>query len=89
MVTSARIAGIRALAGLITTILLPIPAFAQPKIIFIGDSITRGGGAANPATNGFVGQLSERFPELLVACNCSLCFSDFVSSAFCIGGSFY
>jgi lysophospholipase L1-like esterase len=67
MVTSARIVGIRALAGLIATVLLPIAAFAQPKIIFIGDSITRGVGATNPETNGFVGQLSERFPELLVA----------------------
>ncbi len=43
------------------------PAQARPKILFVGDSITAGGGASDPATGGFVALIAERFPELEVA----------------------
>ena len=42
-------------------------AFAQPKILFVGDSITAGDGATNPSEGGFVAQIADRFPELVVA----------------------
>lgn len=67
---SARVAGMRALAGLVASIVLPIAASAQPKMVFIGDSITCGLGATDPATGGFVAQLAERFPELSVVKAC-------------------
>ena len=44
-----------------------IAASAQPKILFVGDSITAGVGATNPSEGGFVAQIDGRFPELIAA----------------------
>ena len=44
-----------------------IAASAQPKILFVGDSITAGGGATDPPEGGFVAQIDDRFPELIAA----------------------
>lgn len=46
--------------------LFACPALAQPKLLFVGDSITRGLGATDPDTLGFVALLADRFPEATV-----------------------
>lgn len=53
--------------ALVSSWALASGARAQPKVLFVGDSITRGTGATTPAEDGFVARLEERFPELLVA----------------------
>lgn len=44
----------------------PGPALAEPKMLFLGDSITQGGGATDPAAGGFVALIAERFTEFEV-----------------------
>jgi lysophospholipase L1-like esterase len=66
-VTSARVFRIGLLASLATQVLLANAALAQPKMLFVGDSITRGTGALDPSQGGFTAQIGQRFPEVLVA----------------------
>ena len=48
-------------------LLLPAAAAAHPKMLLVGDSITAGVGAEDPATQGYVALFAERFPELRIA----------------------
>jgi len=58
--------GVKAIYTFALACLLSTSASAQPKMIFIGDSITAGLGASSPDENGFVAQLADRFPEIAV-----------------------
>lgn len=49
--------------AIVLLLMIPVVAFAKPKILFVGDSITLGLRATRPGTDGFVALLGERFGE--------------------------
>ena len=80
--TCARALRLAWVVCLATPALLANSVLAQPKILFVGDSITAGIGATDWAEGGFVAQIGQRFPELVVAnagCNAST-IRDWTSS---------